>query len=193
MKIGYAAGWNSADQHTIHLAALQAAGAASIFEDRSLPRRRLTAPGLSDALANVTTGDVLILPSLLPFADRPDILALIARHLRRVAAHLLVLEAAIDTSKVTSDSALSNIEAMAYLASEIQTQQIPKPSRARRKRPRGKQPALQPHQVDLACRELEAGRGTMTSIAKMFGVSYRTLWRAIRRREADNQPANACN
>lgn len=178
MQIGYACNWFDEHHCRALLAALRGAGAEAVFKDPSFSPARKSAPGLSRALARITTGDVLIVYALAGFVDRPDVLALIVRHLRRVGAHLVVLHPAIDTAR----DPMAALEAFADIAASIKAQSIaarlpPRPRRGAK----GRRPHLRPDQIAFARRERDAGRKTVAELASLFAVPYPTMWRALRR------------
>lgn len=180
MRIGYACNWFD-DRHCAALLdALRGAGAEAVFKDRSFATTRKSAPGLDRALALITTGDVLVLAALAGFVDRPDILALIVRQLRRVGAHLVVLDPAIDTAR----DPLAALEAFADIAVSIKARSIAArlPPRSRRGA-KGRRPLLRPDQIAFARRERDAGRKSVTELAADFAVPYLTMWRALRARD----------
>lgn len=181
MQIGYACNWFDDHHCRALLASLRGAGAEAFFKDRSFSPARKSAPGLDRALARTTTGDVLIVSALAGFVDRPDILALIMRRLRRVGAHLMVLDPVIDTAR----DPVAAMEAFVDFAVSVNAQSIaarlpPRPRRGAK----GRRPLLRPDQIAFARRELDERRKSVTELASDFSVPYLTMWRALRRSDA---------
>lgn len=183
MRIGYVCNWFDDRHCAVQLGALRGAGAEALFEDRSFSLSRKSAPGLNRALALTTSGDVLIVSALSGIGDRRDILALIVRHLRRVGAHLVVLDPAIDTAR----DPLAALQAFADIAVSIKAQNIsarlpPRPRRGAK----GRRQLLRPRQIAFARRERDAGRKSVTELAADFAVPYLTMWRTLRDAAAED-------
>lgn len=186
MLIGYAR-TSTIDQNLdLQLDALEAAGCQKIFSDKGVSGTKSVRPGLSEVLAHVRPGDVLVVWRL----DRvgrstKDVLALVERlHADGVAFRSLTEE--ISTSGPTGKVLLTIIAALAEMERAVLVERTQAGLAAARARGRvgGRRRMLSPKQ-DTAIRKLyEARAHSVPEIAGMFKVSVPTVWRSLGRTSA---------
>lgn len=183
MLIGYAR-TSTIDQNLdLQLDALEAAGCEKIFSDKGISGTQVTRPGLSEAIAHLRPGDVLVVWRL----DRigrstKNVLALV-EELQAEGVAFRSLTEEISTTGPTGKVLLTIIAALAEMERAVLVERTQAGLAAARARGRvgGRRRMLSPKQ-DIAIRKLyEARAHSVPEIAGMFNVSVPTVWRSLGR------------
>ncbi len=182
MKIGYAR--VSTDDQNLHLQldALKAVGCERIFEDRvsGVSKRR---PGLDKALAALDAGDVLV-------TWRLDRLGRSLQHLIELVAALKArgcgfqsLHDAIDTTSAGGTLIFNIMGSLAQFERELIIERTRAGMTAAKKRGQvlGRRKLLTGAQITHARASIDDGSQSVASMARLYGVSRTTLWRAVKR------------
>ena len=159
--------------------ALTFAGVDKIFSDQ-FTGTKASRPELDKLLAQLRTGDTLVVTRL----DRlgrstKDLLELVTR-LNVAGVNLKVLEQQIDTMSAEGKLFFTMIAAFAEFEREIMRSRTLDGLAAARARGRhgGRKPSLSPFKANLARRLVEEGN-PITDVAANLGVSRPTIYRAL--------------
>ena len=183
MLIGYARTSTNDQNLDLQLDALQEAGCERIFSDKGVSGTKAVRPGLSEVLAHLRPGDVLVVWRL----DRvgrstKDVLVLVER-LQADGVAFRSLTEEISTTGPTGKVLLTIIAALAEMERAVLVERTHAGLAAARARGRvgGRRRMLTPKQ-DTAIRKLYEARGnSISEIAGMFNVSSPTIWRSLTR------------
>lgn len=187
MKVGYAR--ISTDEQSIALQrdALTAAGCSEVFEDVGLSGVAMRRPGLEAALARVEQGDVLVVWKL----DRlgrslPDLIETV-RHLGANGAGFASLSESIDTTTAGGKLVFHIMGALAEFERSLIVERVNAGIAAAKKRGKhvGRPRKLTPEQIAHAREAIDQGLQTPAGMAGLLGVDHSTLWRSMRRLEAN--------
>lgn len=179
MKIGYARVSTQDQKLDLQLAALQAAGCGTIYEDQA-SGTRAKRPGLDQALAELAPGVVLVVWRLDRLARSVSHLIEVFKLIEAKGAGFVSVMEAIDT---TSAGGRFVFHVMAGLA-EFERALIVERTQAglaaakARGTKLGRRKSLTPKQVAHGRALLDAGE-TGNAVAQSLGVSRATLYRAI--------------
>jgi DNA invertase Pin-like site-specific DNA recombinase len=181
MKIGYARVSTKDQEGSLEgqHAALEAEGCERVFEDR-LSGARADRPGLREAMDYARTGDVLVVARL----DRlgrslPDALRAV-QELSERGIGLKALDVELDTSTAAGRLMLNMLLVLADWERDLlreRTREGVARARAAGKRP-GPRPKLSDEQIS-AVRAAVAGGETVSAVARSFGVSRQTIYKAL--------------
>lgn len=183
MLIGYARTSTNDQNLDLQHDALHAAGCGKIFSDKGVSGTKAVRPGLSEALAHLRPGDVLVVWRL----DRvgrstKDVLALVER-LQAEGVAFKSLTEELSTTGPTGKVLLTIIAALAEMERAVLVERTQAGLAAARARGRvgGRRRVLTPKQ-DSAIRKIYEARGnSISEIAGMFNVSTPTIWRSLSR------------
>lgn len=177
MLLGYAR--VSTDEQSLDLQrdALRAAGCEVIFEDAASGAQR-ERPGLHEALSFVRPGDVLIVWRLDRLGRSLHHLIEIVNDLRARGIEFRSLNDNIDTSSPAGKLVFHIFGALAEFERELIRERTRAGLRAARERGRlgGRPRALDAEQLEAARAMLATGQ-SMRRVARIFGVSERTIRR----------------
>jgi DNA invertase Pin-like site-specific DNA recombinase len=180
MLIGYARVSTADQTNALQLDALKAAGVERIFTDTA-SGARADRPGLAKAVAALQPGDTLVVWRL----DRAGrslshLLALIGGIESR-GAHFRSLNDHIDTSSATGRLVFNVLGSLAQFERELTIERVNAGLAAAKARGQrmGRRPKLAGRQRSEALRRVAAGE-EIRDVAALCGVSYHTLWRAVR-------------
>jgi DNA invertase Pin-like site-specific DNA recombinase len=178
MIYGYARVSTDAQDLTIQLAQLKAAGCEKTFREK-ITGTTADRPQLRKLLAALAPGDVVITPAVDRLSRDATDLLVIARDMQRAGAGLRsIAEPVVDT---TSDFA-ELVLAMLGVAAKLERRRIAERTArgradAKAKGVRfGRTPILTPHQQQEARERLAAGE-TQRSVARSYNVSQATISR----------------
>lgn len=160
-------------------AALETEGCERVFEDR-LSGARADRPGLREAMDYARTDDVLVVARL----DRlgrslPDALRTV-QELTERGIGLKALDVELDTSTAAGRLMLKMLLVLADWERDLlreRTREGVARARAAGKRP-GPRPKLSDEQIS-AVRAAVAGGETVSAVARSFGVSRQTIYKAL--------------
>lgn len=186
-KVGYA--HISTDEQSLALErdALAAAGCSEVFEDSGVACSATRRPGLEAALARIGVGDVLVVWKL----DRlgrssPHLIKMISQ-LGARGANFASLSEGIDTTMEGGNLVFQMLGALANLERSSIVEHINAGIAVAKKRGRqvGRPRKLTPEQIAHARDVIDGGLQTPAGMAGLLGVNNSTLWRSIRRLEAN--------
>ena len=180
MIYGYARVSTDAQDLTIQLAQLKAAGCEKTFREK-ITGTTADRPQLRKLLAALAPGDVVITPAVDRLSRDATDLLVIARDMQRAGAGLRsIAEPVVDT---TSDFA-ELVLAMLGVAGKLERRRILERTARGRADAKvkgvkfGRKPILTPHQQKEARKRLEAGE-TQRSVARSYNVSQSTISRLM--------------
>ena len=175
--IGYARVSTKEQDLSLQLDALSKYGCDRIFTDKlsSVKERQ----GLTDALGYLRDGDTLVVWKL----DRlcrslPDLIK-ISEQIRTTGAQLVSITESIDTSTPAGRLYFNILGALGQMERELIQERVKAGLAAARRRGKvpGK-PRVSDEKLELARRELSAGR-TYPEVARILGVHPQTLYRLV--------------
>ena len=175
--IGYARVSTKEQDLSLQLDALNKYGCNRIFTDKmsSVKERQ----GLTDALGYLREGDTLVVWKL----DRlcrslPDLIK-ISEQIRTAGAQLVSITESIDTSTPAGRLYFNILGALGQMERELIQERVKAGLAAARRRGKvpGK-PRVSEEKLELARRELSAGR-TYPEVARILGVHPQTLYRLV--------------
>ena len=175
--IGYARVSTKEQDLSLQLDALSKYGCDRIFTDKisSVKERQ----GLTDALGYLREGDTLVVWKL----DRlcrslPDLIK-ISEQIRMMGAQLVSITESIDTSTPAGRLYFNILGALGQMERELIQERVKAGLAAARRRGKvpGK-PRVSEEKLELARRELSAGR-TYPEVARILGVHPQTLYRLV--------------
>mgnify|MGYP000377286941 FL=1 len=175
--IGYARVSTKEQDLSLQLDALSKYGSDRIFTDKlsSVKERQ----GLTDALGYLRDGDTLVVWKL----DRlcrslPDLIK-ISEQIRTTGAQLVSITESIDTSTPAGRLYFNILGALGQMERELIQERVKAGLAAARRRGKvpGK-PRVSEEKLELARRELSAGR-TYPEVARILGVHPQTLYRLV--------------
>ena len=175
--IGYARVSTKEQDLSLQLDALSKYGCDRIFTDKisSVKERQ----GLTDALGYLREGDTLVVWKL----DRlcrslPDLIK-ISEQIRTAGAQLVSITESIDTSTPAGRLYFNILGALGQMERELIQERVKAGLAAARRRGKvpGK-PRVSEEKLELARRELSAGR-TYPEVARILGVHPQTLYRLV--------------
>lgn len=175
--IGYARVSTKEQDLSLQLDALSKYGCDRIFTDKlsSVKERQ----GLTDALGYLRDGDTLVVWKL----DRlcrslPDLIK-ISEQIRMTGAQLVSVTESIDTSTPAGRLYFNILGALGQMERELIQERVKAGLAAARRRGKvpGK-PRVSEEKLELARRELSAGR-TYPEVARILGVHPQTLYRLV--------------
>ena len=191
MKVGYARVSTRDQEGSLEgqEAALTAAGCAKVFVDR-LSGARADRPGLKDALGYLRDGEDALVVARLDRLGRslPDALRTVQALADR-GIGLQALDVQLDTSTASGRLMLNMLLMLAEWERDLlreRTREGVARARAAGRRP-GPRPKLNAEQVE-AVRAAVAGGQPVAAVARSFGVSRPTIYKALKDPGAGNAP-----
>ena len=183
MQIGYARVSTDEQNLALQLDALARAGCERIFHDQGISGIALARPALSEALAALRPGDVLVTWKLDRLGRRLSHLIEIIARLDAQDIGFASLSEAIDTTTASGRLLFHVMGALAEFERALISERTRAGMAAARARgvPIGRPPKLAIVDVVQASPELAAGTATRTKLADVLGVSPLTLDRALKR------------
>jgi DNA invertase Pin-like site-specific DNA recombinase len=185
MKIGYAR--ISTDEQSLALQrdALAAAGCSEVFEDSGVSGIAVRCSGLEAALARIGSGDVLIVWKL--GRSLPHLIETV-RQLGARGAGFASLSESIDTTIAGGKLVFHIMGALAEFEHSLIVERVNAGIAAAKKRGKhvGRPRKLSPEQIAHAREAIEEGLQTLAGMAGLLGVDHSTLWRSMRRLEANS-------
>jgi DNA invertase Pin-like site-specific DNA recombinase len=190
MKVGYARVSTEEQNLDLQSRALKAAGCDMLFEDQGVSGASFSRPGLTSMLAQLRSGDVLVVWRL----DR------LGRSLRRLIELIEGLNAkgvqfqslteAIDTTSCSGVLVFHMLAALAQFERSLIGERTRAGMHAARDRGRklGRRPVLTPEQKAMALELLASC--SLTDVATRFNVHPRTIRRARKQSEHANDSQN---
>ena len=180
MKIGYAR--VSTDDQSLNLQtdALTAAGCETLFSDKGISGTAESRPGLNDALAALSQGDVLTVWRLDRLGRSLPHLIHLVNELGGRGVEFVSLSEHIDTTTAGGKLVFHMMGALAEFERSLMVERTKAGIAAARKRGKrvGRPLALSPEQLQHARSAIEAGE-TIGGMASVLEVDRKTLSRAL--------------
>lgn len=186
MRIGYARVSTEEQNLSLQIDALTAAGCERIYSDEGVSAVARDRPEFAAALAAAQPGDTLVIWKM-DRAFRSLLNALqVLEELEARGINFHSLTDAIDTGTPMGRFVYQIRNAFAELERALIIERTKAGMEAARRRGAriGRPPKLTQAQIEEARAELAAGRMTVTTLARRFGVAPRTLSRALDRKAA---------
>ena len=182
MNIGYARVSTDEQNLELQLHALKEAGCDSVFEDHGISGAAITRPGLTDALAVASQGDVIVVWKLDRLGRSLPHLVETINGLREREIGFRSLQEQIDTTCAGGRFYFHMLAALAEFERELISERTKAGMASARRRGKhiGRPRKLSPQQLDHARSMVESGRETRAAMAELFGVDVATLRRAMR-------------
>lgn len=187
MKIGYARVSTEEQNLALQRDALQSFGCEAIFEDHGISAVAKRRPGFDDALAALTPGDTFVIWKMdRAFRSLRNALDLL-EDLEARGVEFVSLTDMIDTTTPMGKAMYQMRGVFSELERSLIIERTKAGMEAARRRGQhiGRPPKLTNEQVAHAVRQIDDQGETITSMARMFGVSALTLSRALKRREEE--------
>lgn len=187
MKIGYAR--ISTDEQSLDLQrdALWRAGCAEIFEDQGISGIAKQRVGLEGALARLQAGDVLVVWKLDRLGRSLSHLIDTVRQLGESGAGFASLSENIDTTTAGGKLVFHIMGALTEFERSLIVERVNAGIAAAKKRGKhvGRPRKLTPEQIAHAREVIDGGIQTLAGMAGLLRVDHSTLWRSMRRLEAN--------
>ena len=179
-RVGYARVSTAGQLLDRQIAALTAAGCIRIFADKK-SGRSAEREELVKALDYLRSGDVLVVPSLDRLGRSLHDLITIVGELRRRGVGFTSLHEALDTTTPGGRLVFHVFAALAEFIRELIVQGTKEGLAAARARGQrlGRPPALTPEQIRQARDLLARPENTVSSIARLLGVSRSTIYKHV--------------
>ncbi|MGC4154474.1 MAG: recombinase family protein [Propionicimonas sp.] len=166
---------------------LQTAGCERIFTDEAVSGAKMQRPGLDEALRYVRRGDALVVVELSRLGRSVRGILDLTGDLEARGVGLRILNLGMDTTTITGRLVLTILAAVVELERELIRERILSGiAEARRKgKSGGRPPALTGEQRELVAELREQGR-SIDELARLFGVSSRTVRRVLDAHQVEN-------
>jgi len=183
MKIGYVRVSDDDQTEALQIDALEAAGCEVIYGDHGVSGAITERKGLDDVLAALDEGDTLIVWKLDRLGRSTIHLLLLLDELRTRGVDFVALTQGIDTTTSAGRLLYGQLALFAEFEREQISERTKAGLRAAKKRGQKLGPPykLSPQQIQHAAHMVETGQETIAGMAKLFGVSDRTLSRNLQR------------
>lgn len=180
MKIGYARVSTGDQSLDLQTDALTAAGCATLFSDKGISGSAESRPGLNDALAALSQGDVLTVWRLDRLGRSLPHLIHLVNELGGRGVEFVSLSEHIDTTTAGGKLVFHMMGALAEFERSLMVERTKAGIAAARKRGKrvGRPLALSPEQLQHARSAIEAGE-TIGGMASVLEVDRKTLSRAL--------------
>jgi DNA invertase Pin-like site-specific DNA recombinase len=187
MKVGYARIWTDEQSLALQRDALTTAGCAEVFVDRGVPGAAKNRPGLDAALSRIGTGDVLVVWRLDRLGRSLTHLIETVRRLGVRGAGFTSLSESIDTTTAGGALIFHMMGALAEFEHALIVERVNAGIASAKKRGKhvGRPRKLTPEQIAHAREAIDDGFQTPAGMAGLLGVDHSTLWRSMRRLEAN--------
>jgi DNA invertase Pin-like site-specific DNA recombinase len=187
MKIGYARISTEEQSLDLQRDALARAGCGEMFEDRGVSGVATHRPGLDAALKKIAHGDVLVVWKLDRLGRSLPHLIETVRQLGARGAGFTSLSESIDTTTAGGTLIFHMMAALAEFERALIVERVNAGIASAKKRGKhvGRPRKLTPEQIAHAREVIGGGLQTPAGMAGLLGVDHSTLWRSMRRLEAD--------
>ncbi len=183
MRIGYVRVSDNEQTEDLQIDALKVADCDMIYGDHGVSGARTTRRGLDDVLGALEAGDTLVVWKLDRLGRSTVHLLLLLNELRTRGVDFVALTQGIDTTTAAGRMLYGQLA----LFAEFEREQISERTKAgmasarRRGKHVGRPTKLSDAQVLCATRQVDIGTKTIQDLAGTYGVSERTLRRAMKR------------
>ncbi|BCT66845.1 recombinase family protein [Nitrosospira sp. NRS527] len=184
MKIGYARVSTDDQNLDLQMDALNKAGCERIFTDHGVSGIAVNRPGLSQAIAAVGTGDVLVVWKLDRLGRSLSFLIELIEKLRNDQAGFESLSDGINTTTAGGKLVFHILGALAEFERALISERSKAGMRAARKRGKhlGRPVKLSQEQISHAAGMIREERETVSGMAGLLKVDRTTLHRALKRK-----------
>jgi DNA invertase Pin-like site-specific DNA recombinase len=184
MKIGYARVSTDDQNLDLQIDALTSAGCDRIFTDQGVSGVTIKREGLSQALAAVGEGDVLVVWKLDRLGRSLSFLISLIEKLRNDGAGFESLSDGINTTTSAGKLVFHVIGALAEFERVLISERTTAGMQVARRRGKhiGRPMKLSREQVNHAAQMVREGRETVSGMARLLNVGRATLHRALERR-----------
>lgn len=181
MKIGYARVSTDDQNLNLQFDALQKAGCDQVFSDQGVSGATTERGGLSQALAAVGPGDVLVVWRLDRLGRSLGFLIELIEHLGKTEAGFQSLSDGIDTTTAGGMLVFHIMGALAQFERSLISERTKAGMTASKRRGKhvGRPPALTQEQVNHAVTMIAEKRETASGMAELLGVGRGTLHRHL--------------
>ncbi|CAN7554439.1 recombinase family protein [Neorhizobium tomejilense] len=183
-KIGYARVSTNEQHLDLQLAALHSISCDLVFTDQGISGVTFDRPGLADALASVSKGDMLVVWRLDRLGRSLIDLIRVINDLGTRGVEFRSFNEAIDTSTSGGRLTFHIMGAMAEFERSIISERTKAGMSAARSRGSliGRRPALTPEQIAEVRNLIELGKVSVGALAARYNVHPRTLVRGLKQR-----------
>ena len=184
MKIGYVNGIAGELEVLPDRTALSDIGCDLIFEDRGAASGE-TGPGLLKAMAEVTTGDTLVVVRLNRLGRSARDVAAIVSRLKIVGANLCALDDGIDTGASGGQQTANAILALGALEGGTHARIVRAGMKAAKERGKtfGRQERMSADQIAQAQRLMREDGMSYSEAARALRLPVSTVWKTLRRKQ----------
>jgi len=181
-KIGYVRVSDKDQSEALQIDALKAAGCEEIYGDHGVSGTITARLGLDEMLGNLAKGDTLVVWKLDRLGRSTIHLLQLLSELRDRGIDFQALTQGIDTTTAVGRMLYGQLAVFAEFERESISERTKAGMEAARKRGAhiGRPRALSADQAHRCVGQIAKGRGSHASLARKYGVSVRTLRRAIR-------------
>lgn len=183
-KIGYVRVSEKDQSEALQVDALNAVGCDVIFGDHGVSGAVANRIGLDDLLANLQSGDTLVVWKLDRLGRSTVHLLQLLSDLRDRGVDFQAITQGIDTTTAIGRMLYGQLAVFAEFERENIRERTKAGMEAARKRGKriGRPKALSPAQVSACARRIAKGKGRLTDLSIEMGVSPRTIARALAER-----------
>lgn len=181
MKIGYARVSTEEQNLALQKQTLRAAGCRVIVEDQGISGAEIARPGLSDALARIKKGDVLVVWRLDRLGRSLAHLIEIIDGIGKAGAGFASLTESIDTTTAGGRLVFHMMGALAEFERGLIAERTRAGMKAAKRRGKhvGRPMKLTKQQINHARELISSGKESRGAVAELFGVDVKTLRRAL--------------
>ena len=184
MKIGYARVSTDDQNLDLQLDALTRAGCEQVFTDHGVSGALIQREGLSQAIAAVERGDVLVVWKLDRLGRSLSFLIELIEKLRNEGAGFESLSDGINTISAGGKLVFHIMGALAEFERSLISERSKAGMQAARRRGKhlGRPHKLSREQINHAAQMIQEGRETVSGMAGLLSVDRTTLYRALNRK-----------
>ena len=178
--VGYARVSTGNQRLDAQLDSLKKAGCVEIFGDQAVSGSHQSRPELDRCLAELQSGDVLVVSRLDRLGRSAAHLAVTVESLAKRGIGFRSIEEGLDTTTAAGRLILGIFGSLAQFERDLIRERTSAALQAKIKRgePLGRPRALRPSQV-VAAKKLLSDGGAESHVARLFSVSRATLYRAL--------------
>ena len=181
MKIGYARVSTDEQNLDLQIDALKADGCEKIFSDEGVSGITIKRDGLDQAISATGENDILVVWKLDRLGRSLAFLIDLTETLRQNGCGFKSLSDGIDTTTAAGKLYFHMMGAIAEFERSLISDRTKAGMKSAKKRGRsiGRKKVLTIEQISHAKAMIEAGKETKASMARLFGVDWKTLHRAL--------------
>lgn len=187
-RIGYARVSTEDQTLDLQMDALKAASCDEIYADHGLSGALRDRPALVRVLAALEPGDMLVVWKLDRLGRSVQHLIELLDGLSDRGVQFESLTEKLDTTTAFGEFAFTIIAGLAQMERKMIGERTRAGLAAARRRgvQLGRRPALKPYQIHAVRQQMESGSASAEALARRYGVSVMTIYRACRLNDDDN-------